>query len=185
MGATQLNQLLVRSLMTSLPHPVDSRYLSLSHFWPRFLWSYFSSPGFQKTPAFLFQLLIPALPQVAGMTAPSPSGAELCTPVSCLGFLLIRGRARVSSCSSLSLDLPISMRCSTAFPQCQSCSGFCKFGAENGQGRREGGRELVWSSSANSFPWADIALKTEANSFQLCPATPGYHGPNAPSVFPS
>lgn len=33
-------------------------------------------------------------------------------------------------------------------------------------------RARVSPSSANSFPWADIALKIEANSFQLCPATP-------------
>lgn len=140
------------------------------HVWPEAPMQLLSSLCFQKPPAFFFQFLIPALPQVAGITVSSPLGTELRTPMSCSGFLLIRGRAWVSGCSSLCLDLPISVHGSKASPHCQSWWHFwCWEWSGEARGRASA---RVSPSSANSFPWADIALKIEANSFQLCPATP-------------
>lgn len=134
------------------------------HFRPEVLVQLLSSFCFQKSPAFLFQRLIPAPPQVAGITVSAPSGAELCTPMSCSGFLLIRGRARLSDCSSLCLNLPISVHGSKASLHCQAWWDFwCREWSGQARGRA---RARVSPSSANSFPWADIALKIEANSFQ-------------------
>lgn len=90
--------------------------------------------------------------------------------MSCSGFLSIRGRARVSGCSSLCFDLPISVHGSKAFPHCQSWWDFwCWEWSGEARGRASA---RVSPSSANSSPWADIALTIEANSFQLCPAAP-------------
>lgn len=85
---TLLHQCLVRTLMTSLPSTSG-----LSHMTPLTRGSWASPPTPQAPEDFLFQLLIPALPQVEGMMVPSPSQAEVCTPMIGLGFLLIGSRA--------------------------------------------------------------------------------------------
>lgn len=90
--------------------------------------------------------------------------------MNCSGFLPIRGRAWVSGYSSLCLDLPISVHGSKASPSLPILVRFlCWEWSGEARGRA---RARVSPSSANSSPWADIALKIEANSFQLCPATP-------------
>lgn len=90
------------------------------HFWPEVLVQLLSSLCFQKSPAFLFQRLIPAPPQVAGITVSGPSGAELCAPMSCSGFLFIRGRAPSKRLFLPVPRLPISVHGSKASPHCQS-----------------------------------------------------------------